>query len=378
MKFVVNRDVFSDAVSFVVKLLPQRPTLPILSGVVLEAGDGTLHLSSFDYETSSRTSVEAETAEPGAVLVQGRLLAEIANRLPNAPVELTRDENGVTIACGQASFHLPIMPLEEFPTLPEIAGAQGTIAGDVFSEAVAQVVVAASKEDVAPVITGVNLVLGAASLRFVATDRYRVAVREVEWTGDFADATAALVPSRTLAEVGKSLGGSGTITVTHVVQGERELIAFTADNKTVTSLLIKGNFPAVERLFPDDLPHYAVIQTSELVDAVRRVQLVLEREAALRFTFSNEGLELEALGTERAQASEQLDVALTGDDIVVSLKPQFLLDGVLAIHSEFVRIGFTSTDNPGKPGPVLMTGHTSGDQSSDSYRYLLQPNLLMR
>src|SRR5690606_9923665 len=140
--------------------------------------------------------------------------------------------------------------------------------------------------DVAPVITGVNLVLGAASLRFVATDRYRVAVREVEWTGDFADATAALVPSRTLAEVGQSLGGSGTITVTHVVQGERELIAFTADNKTVTSLLIKGNFPAVERLFPDDLPHYAVIQTSELVDAVRRVQLVLEREAALRFTFS--------------------------------------------------------------------------------------------
>ncbi|GGA68630.1 DNA polymerase III subunit beta [Pseudoclavibacter endophyticus] len=378
MKFVVNRDVFSDAVSFVVKLLPQRPTLPILSGVVLEATSGALQLSSFDYETSSRTSIEADITETGAVLVQGRLLAEIANRLPQAPVELSRDERGVVIRCGQASFHLPIMPLEEFPSLPAIEGQQGTVDGASFAQAVAQVAVAASKEDVAPVITGVNLTLGADSLGLLATDRYRVAVRELEWEGGFQQPTTALVPARTLAEAAKSLGGAGKLTLTHVVQGERELIAFSSDHKTVTSLLIKGNFPAVERLFPTELPHYAVLQTSELVDAVRRVQLVLEREAALRFTFTQDGLSLEALGSEQAQASEQLDVVLHGDDIVVSLKPQFLLDGVLAIHSEFVRIAFTRTENPGKPGPVLMTGHTSGDQASDSYRYLLQPNLLMR
>ena len=379
MKFVVNRDVFSDAVSFVVKLLPQRPTLPILSGVVLEATEGALRLSSFDYETSSRTTVEAEVDAEGAVLVQGRLLAEIANRLPQAPVELSRDDRGVTIRCGQASFQLPVMPIEEFPTLPAVEGQQGTIAGDAFAEAVAQVAVAASREDVAPVITGVNLTLGEQAIGFIATDRYRVAVRELEWQGGFTAPTSALVPSRTLAEVGKSLGhAGGDLTITLVTQGERELIAFTADNKTVTSLLIKGNFPAVERLFPAETPHYAVISTSELVDAVRRVQLVLEREAALRFTFAPDGLTLEALGSEQAQASEHLDVVLHGDEIVVSLKPQFLLDGVGAIHSEFVRIAFTRTDNPGKPGPVLMTGHTSGEQRVDGYRYLLQPNLLMR
>lgn len=378
MKFVVNRDVFNDAVSFVVKLLPQRPTLPILSGVVLEATDGALQLSSFDYETSSRTSVEAEIDDPGAVLVQGRLLAEIANRLPQAPVEVSRDEHGVAIRCGQASFHLPVMPLEEFPTLPVVDGHQGTVSGDDFAEAVAQVAVAASKEDVAPVITGVNLTLDETALGLIATDRYRVAVRELEWAGSFTEPTTALVPARTLAEVGKSLGSATTLTITHVVQGERELIAFTANDRTVTSLLIKGNFPAVERLFPTELDHYAVVSTSELVDAVRRVQLVLEREAALRFTFTPDGLSLEALGNEQAQASEHLDVVLHGDEIVVSLKPQFLLDGVLAVRSEFVRIGFTRTDNPGKPGPVLMTGHTSGDQTADSYRYLLQPNLLMR
>ncbi|KAB1655382.1 DNA polymerase III subunit beta [Pseudoclavibacter chungangensis] len=380
MKFVVNRDVFSDAVSFVVKLLPQRPTLPILSGVVLEASDGALTLSSFDYEVSSRTTVEAEVETAGAVLVQGRLLADIANRLPQAPVEVTREDNAVTIRCGQASFNLPTMPLEEFPTLPEVSGVSGTVEADAFAEAVSQVAVAASKEDVAPVITGVNLTLDADSLGLVATDRYRVAVRRLEWQSEFTETRTALVPSRTLAEAAKSLGHSGTIRITLVEQGERELIAFSANDKTVTSLLIKGNFPAVERLFPAETPHYAVLAASDVVEAVRRVQLVLEREAALRFTFGVDGLMLEAAGSEQAQASEQIDVVLTGDDVVVSLKPQFLLDGVGAIHSPFVRIAFTKTDNPGKPGPVLLTSQTSKDEgtSDDSFRYLLQPNLLMR
>ena len=380
MKFVVNRDVFSDAVTFVVKLLPQRPTLPILSGVVLEASDGALTLSSFDYEVSSRTTVEAEVETAGAVLVQGRLLADIANRLPQAPVEVTREDNAVTIRCGQASFNLPTMPLEEFPTLPEVSGVSGTVEADAFAEAVSQVAVAASKEDVAPVITGVNLTLDADSLGLVATDRYRVAVRRLEWRSEFTETRTALVPSRTLAEAAKSLGHSGTIRITLVEQGERELIAFSANDKTVTSLLIKGNFPAVERLFPAETPHYAVLAASDVVEAVRRVQLVLEREAALRFTFGVDGLMLEAAGSEQAQASEQIDVVLTGDDVVVSLKPQFLLDGVGAIHSPFVRIAFTKTDNPGKPGPVLLTSQTSKDEgtSDDSFRYLLQPNLLMR
>lgn len=132
MKFVVNRDVFSDAVSFVVKLLPQRPTLPS-SAVLLSRSAKQESRSSFDYEVSSRTSIDADVQEPGAVLVQGRLLADIANRLPQAPVELSRDDSGVVIRCGSASFHLPTMPIEEFPSLPVVEGASGSIAGDVFS-----------------------------------------------------------------------------------------------------------------------------------------------------------------------------------------------------------------------------------------------------
>lgn len=380
MKFEVNRDVFSDAVSFVVKLLPQRPTLPILSGVVLEATDEGLSLSSFDYEVSSRTTIDAQVDDPGAVLVQGRLLADIANRLPDAPVTVERTDQGVAITCGRANFSLPTMPIEEFPTLPVVEGTTGVVSGEDFSDAISQVSLAASKEDVAPVITGVNLTLSPTELNLVATDRYRVAVRTIGWQSNFNEGDQALVPARTLSEVGKSFAHANEVLITLVTEGERQLIAFTAEGRTVTSLLIKGNFPAVSRLFPKDTPHFAVIQGSEVIDAVRRMQLVLEREQALRFSFTPDGLNLQAHGAEQAAGSEELSVNLQGDDVVVSLKPQFLLDGVSAIHSAFVKIAFTATDNPNKPGPVLLSGQTSLDEpaENDTFRYLLQPNLLMR
>jgi DNA polymerase III subunit beta len=381
VKFQVNRDVFSEAVSFAVKLLPQRTTLPILSGVLLEATDSILTLSSFDYEVSAQTEVAAEIEEPGRVLVSGRLLAEIASRLPNAPVVFSTDESRIIVACGSAHFTLLSMPVEEYPTLPQIAESSGSLPAEAFANAVAQVAVAASRDDVTPVITGVQLEVSKTSLSLVATDRYRVAVREIEWTaGDtITDSVTALVPARTLTEIGKTFGHSGTISIAITSTDERELIAFQADKRTVTSLLIKGNFPPVKRLFPEDVDNYAVMNTAELVEATRRVSLVLEREAALRFSFSIDGLTLEAIGSEQAQASETIDAFLTGGDTVVSLKPQFLLDGLGAVHSEFVRISFTKTDNPNKPGPVLVTSQSSKDQAgADNYKYLLQPNLLLR
>ena len=382
MKFQVNRDIFSEAVSFAVKLLPQRTTLPILSGVLIDAGEAGLTLSSFDYEVSARTEIAAEVEEHGTVLVSGRLLADIASRLPNAPVKFSTDDGRITVICGSATFTLLSMPVEEYPTLPQISGQSGVLSAEAFATAIAQVAVAASRDDVTPVITGVQLEVSENKISLVATDRYRVAVREIDWDpGDSGktEAVTALVPARTLAEIGKTFGHSGTISVAITSTDERELIAFSAEKKTVTSLLIKGNFPPVKRLFPDLVDNYAVVNTAELSEAVRRVSLVLEREAALRFSFSIDGLTLEAIGSEQAQASETIDAFLTGSDTVVSLKPQFLLDGLGAVHSEFVRISFTKTENPNKPGPVLITSQASKDQpGADNYKYLLQPNLLLR
>lgn len=381
MKFQVNRDVFSEAVSFAVKLLPQRTTLPILSGVLIEAAGEGLVLSSFDYEVSARTEINARVDEPGRVLVSGRLLADIASRLPNAPVTFSTDDGRITVACGAGHFTLLSMPVEEYPTLPQVSSQSGVLQADDFSAAIAQVAVAASRDDVTPVITGVQLEVSESSISLVATDRYRVAVREIAWdAGDSGVVSAtALVPARTLAEIGKTFGHSGTVSIAITSSDDRELIAFQADRKTVTSLLIKGNFPPVRRLFPESVENYAVINTAELIEAVRRVSLVLEREAALRFTFTIEGVTLEAIGSEQAQASESIDAFLTGTDTVVSLKPQFLLDGLGSVHSEYVRISFTKTENPNKPGPVLITSQSSKDQpGADNYKYLLQPNLLLR
>ena len=382
MRFQANRDVFSEAVSFAVKLLPQRTTLPILSGVLIEATATGLILSSFDYEVSAQTEIAAEVEETGRVLVSGRLLAEIASRMPNAPVSFVTKDSRITVSCGTASFTLLSMPVEEYPSIPVVSGQAGLVPAEDFAAAVAQVAVAASRDDVTPVITGVQLQISENSLSLVATDRYRVAVREIDWDPGTMVATetiTALVPARTLQEVGKTFGHSGTISVAITNTDDRELIAFTADKKTVTSLLIKGNYPPVRRLFPDQVDNYAVMNTAELIEATRRVALVLEREAALRFTFTTEGLTLEAVGSEQAQAKESVDAILSGVETVVSLKPQFLLDGLTAVHSEFVRISFTKTENPNKPGPVLITSQSSRDQpGADSYKYLLQPNLLLR
>lgn len=380
MRFTVNRDVFSEAVSFAVKLLPQRPTQPLLSGALIEAQNGELSVSTFDYEVSSRTAISAEITEPGRALVSGKLLSEIAQRLPHSDVEITLVESRVEVRCGSVSFSLPAMPVEEYPQLPNITTISGAVPAHEFAEAIAQVSLAASKDDVTPVITGVQLEINSNSLTLTATDRYRVATRSIDWENQAEQATlTALVPAKIVSEVGKTFGNDGVVKIAIVKDAERELIAFTGGNKTVTSLLIKGNYPPVGRLFPTDVDNYAVMSTSELVEAVGRVGLVLEREAALRFTFAEGNVTLEAAGTESAHAVETIDVHLMGDDMTVSLKPQYLLDGLRSTHSEFARIAFTRTDNPAKPGPVLITSQRSKEDADDtSFRYLLQPNLLLR
>jgi len=381
VRFQVNRDVFSEAVSFVVKLLPQRNPQPILAGVLIEADASGLTLSAFDYEASARTTIEARVDTAGTILVHGRLLSDIASRLPNAPIEIAVEDDGsISVTCGSARFTLAAMPVEEYPSIPEVSGSSGVVPADEFGTAIAQVGFAASRDDVTPVLTGVQLEVSGHTLSLVATDRYRVSLRDVPWDGEAAGEQSALVPARTLLEVGKTFGHAGTIQIAFSGAGDREIIAFTAGNKTVTSLLIKGNFPPVRRLFPEQTDHYAVVNTADLIEAVRRVALVLDRAAPLRFTFSTDGVTMDASGSEHARASESVDAILTGgDEVVLGLNPQYLIEALGAVKSEFVRVTFTSSDNANKLSPVLITSQTSVDQAGlDSFKYLLQPNLLLR
>ena len=376
MKFHVNRDVFSEAVSFVVKLLPQRNPQPILAGVLIEASDAGLSLAAFDYEASARTTIEATVDEPGTILVHGRLLSEIASRLPNAPIQIeVGEDDGILLTCGSARFTLASMPVQEYPAIPEVSGDTGVVPAEDFATAIAQVAFPASRDDVTPVLTGVQLEVAGTELSLVATDRYRVSLRDVPWDGESTEQTA-LVPARTLQEVGKTFGHAGTIQISFSGAGDREIIAFTSGNKTVTSLLIKGNFPPVRRLFPEQTDHYAVVNTAELAEAVRRVSLVLDRSAPLRFTFTEDGVSMDASGTEQARATESVDATLAGEEVTLGLNPQYLLEALGAVKSEFARITFTSSDNANKLSPVLITPQTSG--GPESFKYLLQPNLLLR
>ena len=384
VKFHVNRDVFSEAVSFVVKLLPQRNPQPILAGVLIEASDQGLSLAAFDYEASARTVIEATVDEPGTILVHGRLLSEIASRMPNQPIEVVVDDDGaIVLTGGSARFTLASMPVQEYPAIPEVSGESGLVPADDFATAIAQVAFAASRDDVTPVLTGVQLEASGTQLSLVATDRYRVALREIPWDGGTAageETTAALVPARTLQEVGKTFAHGGDIAIAFSGAGDREIVAFTAGNRTVTSLLIKGNFPPVRRLFPEQTEHHAVVNTGDLQEAVRRVSLVLDRSAPLRFTFTSDSVTMDASGSEQARASESVDATLLGgDDVTLGLNPQYLLEALGAVRSEFVRITFTSSENANKLSPVLITAQTSVERAdADTFKYLLQPNLLLR
>lgn len=380
VKLHVNRDLLSDAVSFVVKLLPQRTTLPILSGVLLGTTSDALTLSTFDYEVSAQTTVPADVSDQGEVLVSARLLSDISHRLPNEDVTLELTDSKLVITSGQATFVVYTMPVEEYPKLPTVEQWSGEIEADEFATAVTQVAVAASRDDVTPVLTGVELTVSGDSLTLVATDRYRVALRTVPWHNAAGTAeVSALIPARTVGEVAKTFANQGTVTIAITQGTDHDMVAFRAGSKQVTTLLIKGNFPPVTRLLPETVPNFAVVKTSDLIEASRRVGLVLDRESPLRFTFSLDGLLLEAVGSDQAQATEQVEAFLSKDDVVVSMKPQLLVDALSNVHTEYAKLGFTATDNPNKPGPVLITGQVAKDaETVDNYKYLLQPNLLLR
>lgn len=372
MKFRVDRDVLADAVTWTARTLPTRPPAPVLAGVRIEADPtGTISLSSFDYEVSARSEIPAEVSEPGTVLVSGRLLADIARALPHKPVDVVLEGTKVVVTCGASRFTLLTMPVEDYPTLPQMPELSGTVSGDALTLAVAQVSVAASRDETLPLLTGVRMEIDGERITLLSTDRYRLALRELTWTPATPGFSAvALVKAKTLNDVAKSLGsGGGSVNVGLSTGSGLDLIGFEAGGRHTTSQLVDGDYPAVRRLFPDATPIHAVVPTQALVDAARRVSLVAERNTPIRLAFTDGQVVLDAGQGDDAQASEALEAVLVGEDITVAFNPQFLLDGLTALGTDFVRLSFT---HPNKP--VEFTGQESldGEDSSD-YRYLLVP-----
>ena len=371
MRFRVDRDVLADAVTWTARSLPTRPPVPVLAGVRIEAdATGTIQLSSFDYEVSARAQLPADVSEPGTVLVSGRLLAEISRALPAKPGDGGLDGTTVQVTCGASRFTLLTMPVEDYPNLPAMPPVTGTVDGDELTHAVAQVSVAASRDDTLPLLTGVRVEIEGERVTLLATDRYRLALREMTWKPASPDVEAvALVRARTLSDAAKSLGGSGSVEVSLSSGGGVDLIGFEAGGRQTTSLLVDGDYPPVRRLFPDETPIHAIVNRQSLAEAAKRVALVAERNTPIRLTFSEGQVVLDAGQGDDAQASEALEATLVGDDISVAFNPHFLADGLGALDTTFVRMSFT---HPNKP--VEFTGQESleSDDRKD-YRYLLVP-----
>jgi DNA polymerase III subunit beta len=415
MRFVVERDALAEAVAWVARSLPSRPVLPVLSGLLLQAASDGLTLSCFDYEVSARIGVDADVAEPGTVLVPGRLLAEITRSLPGLPVEVD-DADDVTLTCGAASFSLVTLPIGEYPQLPELPRVAGTADGGVFATAIGQVTPAASRDDTLPIITGVNIEIEGDSITLVATDRYRLAIRDLGWNPARPVASGTLlVPARTLADAARMMapgvpvrimtrdaagsGGGRTAAADRAaaVPAADAMIGFEAGGRRLTTRLIAGEYIKYSSKFPADFGSCGDMPAVPLVEAVRRVALVAERGSSVRLSFGPGKVIIEAGTKGQARAREIVAADFSGDESVIAFSPHYLLDGLSAaltaangipVPSQTsqssekaerdgpspsdegrIRLRFTS---PTKP--ALITGSVkAGDESAPDFRYLVVP-----
>jgi DNA polymerase-3 subunit beta len=371
MELRVERDALVDAVGWTARSLPTRPPMQVLLGLLLETTDAGLSVSGFDYEVSSQITVDAMVGEAGRVLVPGRLLADIARSLPAQPVDLRLEGPRVVLTCGAARFTLPTLPVEDYPSLPAMPTTAGSLESDVFGAAVAQVALAAGRDDTLPVLTGVRIEIEGEQVTLAATDRYRLAVRTLAWKPEQPGMSAtALVPARTLADTAKALtsGPEVTLALSTGTTGEG-MIGFEGGGRRTTSRLLEGEFPKYRSLLPNESSAFAEVATAPFVEAVKRVALVAARNAPVRLSFSPEGVVLEAGGQDDAQASERLECGWEGEEMAIAFNPQYLLDGLSAVDSDSTTLAFTA---PTRPAVLTGKRHADGDGVAD-YRYLLMP-----
>jgi len=355
MKIRVERDGLADAVAWVARSLPSRPPVPVLGGILLDASSDGLTISGFDYEVSATVGVAATIADGGRTLVSGRLLADITRALPAQPVEISVDGSRVSIACGSAKFSLPTMPVEDYPQLPAMPPLAGELAGEVFGQAVSQVAVAAGKDDTLPMLTGVRVEIDGEKVTLVATDRFRLAMREFTWKPDAnlsgAGELAVLVPARTLAEAAKALGTSGATVELALAPGDG-LIGLSGSGRRTTSRLLDTEFPRYRQLLPSEQTAAAIIDVGPLAEAIKRVSLVAERGTQVRLEFDDGGLRLSAGGDDEGSAEEELQVEYTGDPVTIAFNPAFLQEGLGALHADRAELSFTTPSRPALIKPV--------------------------
>ncbi len=382
LKFRLDREDFAEAVAWVARNLPTRPTVPVLAGLLLSGTDSGLTISGFDYEVSAEVQVPAEIAAPGKVLVSGRLLSDITRALPGKPVDVGVDGTRVSLTCGSARFSLPTMAVEDYPSLPMLPDETGVLSADVFAEAIGQVAVAAGRDDTLPMLTGIRMEISGDTVVLAATDRFRLAVRELTWSVQSPDLEAAvLVPAKTLAETAKaSMGGADVHLALGAgsAVGREGLLGIRSEGKRSTTRLLDAEFPKFRQLLPTEHDALVTIDVAELTEAIKRVALVAERGAQVRMEFTEGSLRLAAGADDVGRAEEDMAVDFAGAPLTIAFNPTYLTDGLGSLHSERVCFGFTTPGRPAvlRPGgesDEVPTGAGPFPAAQSDYVYLLMP-----
>lgn len=363
MKLTSKREELVSKLSIVSRAVSTRAATQALSGILLTADEDGAALAATDGEMGLRTTLEAQVADSGSVLLPGRLLSELARSLGEAEVEieLRETERDVEIRSGGSSFHLRVLPAEDFPKLPEEGAEPLKIPAAALAETVDLVARAASRDDMRPVLTGVLVTAAGQEMTMVATDSYRLAVKRTELESAIGGELEANIPARALRELGR-LVGAGEVAEVAVGLLPNQAV-FRAGGIVLNTRLIDGQFPNFRQLLPESYEHDVRLPRPELLEVVRRVSQLAQRNAPLRMSFSQGELEVSASTPDVGDARESMPAAFEGEQLEIGFNPEFLRDGIESVEGDEILLRLISPLRPGLLQPV----------DNEDFRYLVMP-----
>jgi DNA polymerase-3 subunit beta len=365
LKLTVSRETFLAKLGIAVRGASTRSPIQTLAGVLLRVEDGRAELEATDMELGVRVSVEVSDSTPGHAVIPGRLLLDVVRSLPTEQLSLEYRgaQQDVEVVAGPAKFHLRTLPPEDFPKLPE-APAEGamTVPAAAFVDTIARVARAASRDETRPHLTGVLVTATGKELRMVATDSYRLSVKETQLEEALEGSLEANIPARTLQELGR-IAGAGSSDTIEIAALENQVV-FTVDDVVLSSRLVEGRFPNYQQLLPEAYEHELRVSRDELLEVVRRVGLLAQKNAPLRLRFSEGALDVSAQTPDVGEASESLPIPFAGEPLEIGFNPEFFREGLESAESEELILKLIS---PLRPGLIQ-----SGDDGA-GFIYLVMP-----
>lgn len=364
MKLTTKREELVSKLSIVSRAVSTRAATQALSGVLLTASEGRVTLAATDLDMGLQTALEAEVESEGTVLLPGRLLAEVARSLGDSTVEIEarEAERDVEIRSGSSSFHLRVLPAEDFPKLPAAEGEPTLkIPAKALEASIELVARAASRDDMRPVLTGVFVAAAGTEMTMVATDSYRLAVKRTELEADLGGEIEANIPARALRELGRILTSEAAEEAAISLLTNQAI--FEAGSITLTTRLIEGQFPNFRQLLPESYEHDVRLPRPEFLDVTRRVSQLAQRNAPLRLSFTSGELTVAAETPDVGDATETMPAAFDGEDLEIGFNPEFLKEGIESVEGDEVLLRLISPLRPGLLQPV----------EGEDFRYLVMP-----